>query len=169
VHSPAGGQGMNTGIQDAANLAWKLASAVDGRGGDRLLDSYQAERHPVAAEVIWSTTMITNVGTLDHGVAVRLRNELVHAATGLAPIQHVLAEQFEETAPRYRHSPIVVDHHPRYARVRAGDHAPHVDDQAVQTALRPRSPARPDTSCSRSPPPSSRAVPPGPLSSAPGR
>ena len=49
VHSPAGGQGMNTGIQDAANLAWKLASPVDGRGGDRLLDSFQAERHPVAA------------------------------------------------------------------------------------------------------------------------
>ena len=45
VHSPAGGQGMNTGIQDAANIAWKLASTLDGRGGDRLLNSYQAERH----------------------------------------------------------------------------------------------------------------------------
>jgi hypothetical protein len=132
----AGGQGMNTGIQDAANIAWKLASTVDGRTGDRLLDSYQAERHPVAAAVIRSTTLMTDVGTLDHGLAVRLRNELVHAATGLAPVQHVLADQLEETALRYRHSPVVVDHHPRHARVRAGDHAPHVDDPAVQAALR---------------------------------
>jgi 2-polyprenyl-6-methoxyphenol hydroxylase-like FAD-dependent oxidoreductase len=89
-HSSAGGQGMNTGIQDAANVAWKLASTLDGRGGDRLPDSYQAERHPVAAAVIRSTTLMTDVGTLDHGLAVRLRNELVHAATGLAPVQHVL-------------------------------------------------------------------------------
>jgi 2-polyprenyl-6-methoxyphenol hydroxylase-like FAD-dependent oxidoreductase len=136
VHSPAGGQGMNTGIQDAANLAWKLASTVDGRGGDRLLDSYQAERHPVAAAVIKSTTLMTTVGTLDHGLAIRLRNEVIHAATALAPIQHVLADQLEETTLRYRHSPIVVDHHPRHVRVRAGDHAPHVEDTAVQTALR---------------------------------
>ena len=48
-HSPAGGQGMNTGIQDAANLGWKLAAAVAGWGGEALLDSYQAERHPVGA------------------------------------------------------------------------------------------------------------------------
>jgi hypothetical protein len=136
VHSPAGGQGMNTGIQDAANIAWKLASTLDGRGGDRLLDSYQAERHPVAAAVIKSTTLTTEVGTLDHGLAVRLRNELVHAATGLVPIQHVLADQLEETTLRYRHSPVVVDDHPRRTRVRAGDHAPHVDDPAVQAALR---------------------------------
>jgi len=47
VHSPAGGQGMNTGIQDAANLAWKLAAAVQGWGSQALLDSYQGERHPV--------------------------------------------------------------------------------------------------------------------------
>ena len=44
IHSPAGGQGMNTGIGDAINLAWKLAAVVAGRGGDNLLDSYEAER-----------------------------------------------------------------------------------------------------------------------------
>jgi 2-polyprenyl-6-methoxyphenol hydroxylase-like FAD-dependent oxidoreductase len=47
VHSPAGGLGMNTGIQDAANLGWKLAAAVQGRAGEELLDSYHQERHPV--------------------------------------------------------------------------------------------------------------------------
>ena len=52
VHSPAGGQGMNTGMQDAFNLAWKLARPSAARAAQALLDSYQAERHPVAAKVI---------------------------------------------------------------------------------------------------------------------
>jgi 2-polyprenyl-6-methoxyphenol hydroxylase-like FAD-dependent oxidoreductase len=52
VHSPAGGQGMNTGISDAVNLGWKLAAVVAGRAGDELLDSYTAERLPVAAGVL---------------------------------------------------------------------------------------------------------------------
>ncbi|MFE9371848.1 FAD-dependent monooxygenase [Streptomyces sp. NPDC006711] len=57
VHSPAGGQGMNTGLQDAANLSWKLAAVLRGRVGDpeALLDSYQAERHPVGASVLRSS------------------------------------------------------------------------------------------------------------------
>jgi 2-polyprenyl-6-methoxyphenol hydroxylase-like FAD-dependent oxidoreductase len=49
IHSPAGGQGMNTGIQDAVNLAWKLALVATGRAGATLLDSYDAERYPVWA------------------------------------------------------------------------------------------------------------------------
>ncbi|MCX4847250.1 FAD-dependent monooxygenase [Streptomyces sp. NBC_00893] len=54
VHSPAGGQGMNTGLQDAANLSWKLAAVLRGRTADpeALLDSYQAERHPVGTTVL---------------------------------------------------------------------------------------------------------------------
>ncbi|MFD4632869.1 FAD-dependent monooxygenase [Streptomyces sp. NPDC058284] len=55
VHSPAGGQGMNTGLQDAANLSWKLAAAVEGRAPQGLLDSYQAERHPVGKAVLRSS------------------------------------------------------------------------------------------------------------------
>ncbi|MFI7617565.1 FAD-dependent monooxygenase [Nonomuraea terrae] len=52
VHSPLGGQGMNTGLQDAANLGWKLAAAVQGWAPDGLLDSYHAERHPVGSMVL---------------------------------------------------------------------------------------------------------------------
>jgi 2-polyprenyl-6-methoxyphenol hydroxylase-like FAD-dependent oxidoreductase len=52
VHSPAGGQGMNTGIQDAYNLGWKLALVLDGRAGNQLLDTYQEERLPVARSVL---------------------------------------------------------------------------------------------------------------------
>ncbi|MFZ4152184.1 FAD-dependent monooxygenase [Streptomyces pseudogriseolus] len=55
VHSPAGGQGMNTGLQDAANLGWKLAAVVKGQAPDSLLDTYQAERHPVGKAVLRSS------------------------------------------------------------------------------------------------------------------
>jgi 2-polyprenyl-6-methoxyphenol hydroxylase-like FAD-dependent oxidoreductase len=55
VHSPVGGQGLNTGVQDAVNLGWKLAQVVDGTSPESLLDTYHAERHPVAARVLKNT------------------------------------------------------------------------------------------------------------------
>ena len=55
VHSPAGGQGMNTGIQDAYNLGWKLAAVIDG-AAEALLDTYEEERLPVAANVLGLST-----------------------------------------------------------------------------------------------------------------
>lgn len=55
VHPPQGGQGLNTGVQDAVNLGWKLAQVVDGPSPERLLDTYHAERHPVGARVLHNT------------------------------------------------------------------------------------------------------------------
>lgn len=55
IHSPVGGQGLNTGVQDAVNLGWKLAQVVKGISPESLLDSYHAERHPVAARVLRKT------------------------------------------------------------------------------------------------------------------
>ena len=55
IHSPHGGQGLNTGVQDAVNLGWKLAQVVNGASPDSLLDTYHAERHPVAARVLQNT------------------------------------------------------------------------------------------------------------------
>ena len=55
VHSPVGGQGLNTGVQDAVNLGWKLAQVVDRTSPESLLDTYHAERHPVAARVLRNT------------------------------------------------------------------------------------------------------------------
>jgi FAD binding domain/Aromatic-ring hydroxylase, C-terminal len=55
VHSPAGGQGLNTGVQDAVNLGWKLAQVVNRTSPESLLDTYHAERHPVAARVLRNT------------------------------------------------------------------------------------------------------------------
>jgi 2-polyprenyl-6-methoxyphenol hydroxylase-like FAD-dependent oxidoreductase len=134
VHSPAGGQGMNTGMQDAFNLGWKLAMAVDGTGGQQLLDSYHTERHPVAAKVIEFTTRLTQLGTLHNELAIKLRNELMHAASGLAPVRHALADQVEEIGLGYRGSPIVAGRHHR-GRVSAGDHAPHIADTALQEQM----------------------------------
>ena len=55
VHPPHGGQGLNTGVQDAVNLGWKLAQVVDGTSPETLLDTYHAERHPVGARVLKNT------------------------------------------------------------------------------------------------------------------
>ena len=55
VHPPQGGQGLNTGVQDAVNLGWKLAQVVNGTSSDGLLDTYHAERHPVGARVQHNT------------------------------------------------------------------------------------------------------------------
>uniref|UniRef100_UPI0026B29375 FAD-dependent monooxygenase n=1 Tax=Amycolatopsis keratiniphila TaxID=129921 RepID=UPI0026B29375 len=50
IHFPAGGQGLNLGVQDAMNLGWKLTATVHGWAGEDLLDTYEAERHPVGAQ-----------------------------------------------------------------------------------------------------------------------
>jgi len=55
VHFPVGGQGMQTGVQDAVNLGWKLAQVITGTSPERLLDTYHAERYPVAARVLHNT------------------------------------------------------------------------------------------------------------------
>ncbi|MET0188428.1 MAG: FAD-dependent oxidoreductase, partial [Pseudonocardia sediminis] len=66
VHSPAGAQGMNTGIGDAVNLGWKLAAVLDG-AGDGLLDTYEAERLPVAADVLGLSGLLTTRRIEDRG------------------------------------------------------------------------------------------------------
>jgi 3-(3-hydroxy-phenyl)propionate hydroxylase len=65
VHSPLGGQGLNTGVQDAVNLGWKLAQVVHGTSPESLLDTYHLERHPVAARVLRNTLAMTALGRGD--------------------------------------------------------------------------------------------------------
>jgi 2-polyprenyl-6-methoxyphenol hydroxylase-like FAD-dependent oxidoreductase len=65
IHSPAGGQGLNIGVQDAVNLGWKLAQVVRGISPDSLLDTYHSERHPVAARVLKNTLAQTALGRGD--------------------------------------------------------------------------------------------------------
>ena len=65
VHYPVGGQGLNLGVQDAVNLGWKLAQVVQGTSAESLLDTYQAERHPVAARVLQNTMAGTALARSD--------------------------------------------------------------------------------------------------------
>ncbi|GAA0366164.1 rifampin monooxygenase [Actinoallomurus spadix] len=79
VHPPVGGQGLNLGIQDAFNLGWKLAAEVQGRAPEGLLDSYHAERHPVAADVLDNTRAQAALMSLEPGAQAmrRLMTELM--------------------------------------------------------------------------------------------
>jgi 2-polyprenyl-6-methoxyphenol hydroxylase-like FAD-dependent oxidoreductase len=106
VHSPAGGQGMNTGMQDAFNLAWKLAVVVRGTCCEELLDSYSPERSHVGDEVLKSAGRLTAVGTMRNPVAQALRNLVGHVMFGLAPVQHALADNMSEVTIGYPESPL---------------------------------------------------------------
>jgi 2-polyprenyl-6-methoxyphenol hydroxylase-like FAD-dependent oxidoreductase len=76
IHSPAGGQGMNTGIGDAINLAWKLAAVIQGRAPETLLDSYEAERIPFARRLVQTTDRVFTFATADGRIADVLRTRI---------------------------------------------------------------------------------------------
>ena len=81
VHSPASGQGMNTGIQDAYNLAWKLAAVTRGEAAEALLDTYAEERVPVGAQLLGSTNRATQLIQLKHPVAAVILPVMFKAVT----------------------------------------------------------------------------------------
>jgi 4,5-epoxidase len=106
VHSPMGGQGMNTGLGDAENLAWKLALVVHGRAGAGLLDTYQAERRPVAAEVLASTSSLTQVMLGGGRVARWVRDRLVVPLMDAAWVQRRVWESASQLKVSYRRGPL---------------------------------------------------------------
>ncbi|MEQ1943125.1 FAD-dependent oxidoreductase [Mesorhizobium sp. VNQ89] len=104
VHSPAGGQGMNTGMQDAFNLAWKLALAARGMAAPTLLESYSPERHAVGAEVIAAAGKLTKMALISNPVLQDIRNHVAHLILGLPPVKHALVGQMTEISVGYPHS-----------------------------------------------------------------
>lgn len=106
IHSPAGGQGMNTGIQDAHNLGWKLAAVVKGGVSSTLLDSYEAERRPVAVDVLALSDARLKQAIEHKGIPGRRDARTVQLDVG------------------YRGSAWVRDDRAPTARLRAGDRAP---------------------------------------------
>lgn len=107
VHSPAGGQGMNTGIQDAVNLAWKLALACEGKvDAELLLESYSVERSANAAQVLKDSGRMLRVGTMPNAAAQIVRNFLIHSLFGLSAVKHLAAEQLSELSVHYAESPL---------------------------------------------------------------
>ncbi|MGS2808325.1 FAD-dependent monooxygenase [Nocardia sp. MW-W600-9] len=99
VHSPAGGQGMNTGIQDAALLARLLAKVVAG-APDSLLDEYETVRRPIALDVVAFTDRMTRMATLQSAPARTARNTALRLLTGIPVVRGKLAYQLAELANR---------------------------------------------------------------------
>jgi 2-polyprenyl-6-methoxyphenol hydroxylase-like FAD-dependent oxidoreductase len=114
IHSPFGGQGMNTGLHDVWNLVWKLDLVLHGRGNDRLLDSYSAERRPVIKHVIETTDTLTRVMGTPNKFAQALRDTIIPMVSRLAPFQHAFVERLSELGIAYRGSPIVEGAGKRY-------------------------------------------------------
>lgn len=107
IHSPIGGQGMNTGIQDAYNLAWKLALVLKGNSPENLLDSYNPERHRVGESVVGLTDMATRMVGIHNPVLAAIRNKLLGAISKLDPVQEKLLTTLSQIEVNYRESPIV--------------------------------------------------------------
>ncbi|MDX6392715.1 MAG: hypothetical protein QOJ73_3778 [Streptosporangiaceae bacterium] len=101
THSPAGAQGMNTGLQDALNLGWKLGAAVAGWAPDQLLDSYHAERHPVGAAVLALTGRQFRLNTARSRPSRALRWTVHRVICPIPVVQSWLARSYSGTGIRY--------------------------------------------------------------------
>lgn len=116
IHSPAGGQGMNTGMQDAIGLAWRLA-LVERGASETLLDSYSPERTAVGKMVLRNATRLTDIGTLSNPAAQAIRDAIAHFALGFEAVRERMVTQMSETDIAYAKSPLSVGRH-------AGDRFP---------------------------------------------
>ncbi len=114
IHSPFGGQGMNTGLHDVWNLAWKLDLFLHGRGNERLLDSYSVERLPIIKSVIETTDFLTKVMGTPNKFAQVLRDTMIPMVSRLAPFQHAFVQRLSELGIAYGGSPIVEGPGKRY-------------------------------------------------------
>ena len=131
VHSPAGAQGMNTGIQDAVNLGWKLALTCRGLADPALVDSYEPERAPVGRAVLRFTDRAFSIATTDNPLLRLARARLAPRLAPLAlrftpvPVRAAAFRAVSELGIHYRQSPITSagTHQPRRG-VRSGDRLP---------------------------------------------
>jgi 2-polyprenyl-6-methoxyphenol hydroxylase-like FAD-dependent oxidoreductase len=132
IHSPAGGQGMNTGLQDAHNLAWKLALVQTGSAPDSLLDTYESERHPVAESVLRTSDMILKMATLRSPITQQIRNRIIPLLVQQDFIQQRMTAQIAELNINYRKSPIVAEHHQSLLNLGQRASGPHAGDRAPE-------------------------------------
>src|SRR6185436_8433594 len=125
---PVGGQGMNTGIGDAINLAWKLADVLHGRAPASLLDSYEPERAGFARRLVATTdrafTLVTSRGPLASFVRTKIVPVLVPLAFRAKAVRRLMFRIISQTRVHYRDSPLSAG---RAGRVRGGDRLPWVE------------------------------------------
>ncbi|MBV9334472.1 MAG: FAD-dependent monooxygenase, partial [Solirubrobacterales bacterium] len=106
IHTPAGGQGLNTGMQDAFNLAWKLALVAQGQAPVALLDSYQAERLPVAAGVLALSHAMVSAFNVPSARRRWLRDRILPAAVAVPPLRRRFTNRMAELSINYRGGPL---------------------------------------------------------------
>jgi 2-polyprenyl-6-methoxyphenol hydroxylase-like FAD-dependent oxidoreductase len=127
IHSPAGGQGMNTGILDANNLAWKLADVLHGRASARLLDSYASERQAFARRLVATTdrlfTLATSEGHVADFIKAHLLPGFVSLAGSLDDVREFMFRTVSQTTLHYRGSPLSEG---RAGDVQGGDRLPWI-------------------------------------------
>ncbi|KTC66649.1 FAD dependent oxidoreductase [Legionella adelaidensis] len=109
IHSPMGGQGLNTGIQDIYNLVWKLALVHKRLANPDLLDSYHEERHPVGENVLRTTDIMTKMFLLKNPIAIAARNFFLRQALSFEFIKNKLITNLAELNIHYDKSPIVTN------------------------------------------------------------
>jgi hypothetical protein len=141
VHSPAGAQGMNTGIQDSVNLGWKLALVCHGRSPEALLDSYDAERRPVGEFVLRFTdrafTVVTSASPLLRAVRANALPRLLPLALRFRTARRLAFRTVSQLGIRYRNSPAVQSARRFQRGPRPGDRLPdaRISRGGVQTWL----------------------------------
>ena len=125
IHSPAGGQGMNTGIGDAINLAWKLAMVLQGRAPDNLLDSYEAERIAFARRLVATTDRVFSFVTADGPLAEVLRMRvaplLIPTIASFEAAREYLFRTVSQITLNYRGGPLSAG---EAGKVHGGDRLP---------------------------------------------
>ncbi|HKD53638.1 MAG TPA: FAD-dependent oxidoreductase [Steroidobacteraceae bacterium] len=132
VHSPVGGQGMNTGIGDAINLAWKIAAVLAGGATSALLDSYETERIAFARRLVATTdrafTFVNADGRLARLVRTRVAPYVLSGATRLEPVRQFLFRTVSQITLNYREMPLSAG---LAGGVHGGDRLPWVADGAT--------------------------------------
>ncbi len=125
IHSPAGGQGMNTGIGDVINLAWKLAAVLGGRAPDSLLDSYEAERIGFARRLVATTDRAFSIATADGALADILRTRIAPMVLSnvvrIEVAREFLFRMVSQITLNYRDGPLSAG---KAGRVHGGDRLP---------------------------------------------
>jgi len=128
VHSPVGGQGMNTGIGDAVNLAWKLAAVLKGEARESLLDTYEPERIRFARRLVATTdrafTLVVKQGALARRVRTRLVPFILPIAVRMRAMRRLLFRVVSQIGVQYRHSALSLG---AAGKVRGGDRLPWIE------------------------------------------
>jgi len=106
VHSPAGGQGMNTGLGDAFNLGWKLSLVIQGQATPALLDTYQNERVPIAEEVLGLTDALVKTFTMPSAGKRWLRDRMLPAASRIPAAERRFVSRMAQVSHNYRNGPL---------------------------------------------------------------